>query len=65
MRLTEGGNENYLNNIWGIGIAYPRHVRDLSGIMGMDVGIFKFGKAAKVIDEQIVQSKFILSAIDK
>jgi len=59
LRLTEGGNENYLNNIWGIGIAYPRHVRDLSGIMGMDVGIFKFGKAAKVIDEQIVQSKKI------
>jgi len=44
-----------LENIWGIGIAFPRHVKDLSGIMGMDVGIFKFGKAAKIIEEQIIR----------
>ena len=57
LRLNEGDNEKPLNNIWGIGIAFPRHVKDLSGIMGMDVGIFKFGKAAKIIEEQIIQSQ--------
>lgn len=59
LRLIDGESKKYLNNIWGIGIAFPRHVKDLSGIMGMDVGIYKFGKAAKIIEEQITQSKNI------
>ena len=51
LRILEGGVP--LKNIWGIGIAFPRQLKDLSGDMGNDVGIFKFGNAAKVIIEQI------------
>jgi len=59
LRLNRGKIDQPLNNIWGIGIAFPRHVMDLSGVMGMDVGIYKFGNAAKVIVEQInMNAKF-------
>jgi hypothetical protein len=54
LRILDGVNSTVpLKNMWGIGIAFPRQLRDLSGDMGNDVGIFKFGNAAKVIIEQI------------
>jgi len=53
LKINKGKIEEPLNNIWGIGIAFPRHVKDLSGIIGMDVGIYKFGNAAKLLIEQI------------
>ncbi len=53
LKLNKGNIEEPIENLWGIGIAFPRHVRDLSGIMGMDVGVYKFGNAAKILIDQI------------
>ena len=50
-------NKKYLENIWGIGIAYPIYKQDLCGLYAWDVGVFKFGNAAKVIREQLTLSQ--------
>lgn len=53
LRISKIEGNEPLYNMWGIGIGFPRIVRDLSGDMGFDVGVYKFGNAAKVIAEQI------------